>query len=172
MRFQIRLGLLLAYQPRLQVESSYAFRRRPRRAVAGSGASGLLTPRARSRSKIIRNIRAAQLAAAAANDVTTETRSAYYPNLYGSLTGVEADSGSRIAAGGLNNSIIFNRFATGVAAEQLVTDFGRTKNLVASSRLQAQAANETVNVSRADVLLNVDRAFYDTLSGAGRSHRC
>ena len=52
----------------------------------------------------------------------------------------------------------------GVAAEQLVTDFGRTKNLVASSgRLQAQAANETVNVSRADVLLNVDRAFYNAL---------
>jgi outer membrane protein len=109
------------------------------------------------------HIRAAKSAAAAANNVTTETRSAYYPNVYGSLTGVEADSGSRIAAGGLNNSIIFDRFATGVAAEQLVTDFGRTKNLVASSRLQAQAANETVNVSRADVLLRVDRAFYSAL---------
>jgi outer membrane protein len=109
------------------------------------------------------HIRAAQSAAAAANDVTTETRSAYYPNIYGSLTGVEADTGSRIAAGGLNNSIIFDRFAAGVAAEQLVTDFGRTKNLVASSRLQAQAAKETVNVSRADVLLNVDRAFYNAL---------
>jgi outer membrane protein len=109
------------------------------------------------------HIRAAKSAAAAANNVTTETRSAYYPNVYGSLTGVEADSGSRIAAGGLNNSIIFDRFATGVAAEQLVTDFGRTKNLVASSRLQAQAANETVNVSRADVLLRLDRAFYSAL---------
>ena len=109
------------------------------------------------------HIRAAQSAAAAANNVTTETRAAYYPNIYGSLTGVEADSGSRIAAGGLNNSIIFDRFATGVAAEQLVTDFGRTKNLVASSRLQAQAANEAVSVSRADILLNVDRAFYSAL---------
>lgn len=109
------------------------------------------------------HIRVAQSAAAAANNVTTETRAAYYPNVYGSLTGVEADSGSRIAAGGLNNSIIFDRFATGVAAEQFVTDFGRTKNLVASSRLQAQAANETVNASRADILLNVDRAFYGAL---------
>ncbi len=64
----------------------------------------------------------------------------------------------------MNNSIIFDRFATGVAArEQLVTDFGRTKNLVASARLQAQAANETVNASRADILLNVDRAFYGVL---------
>jgi outer membrane protein len=109
------------------------------------------------------HIRVAQSAAAAANDVTTQVRSAYYPNVYGSLTGVEADSGTRIGAGGLNNSIIFNRFATGVAAEQLVTDLGRTKNLVASSRLAAQAANETVNVSRADVRLNVDRAYYGVL---------
>jgi len=109
------------------------------------------------------HIRAAQSAADAARDVTTQVRSAYYPNIYGSLTGVEADSGSRIAAGGLNNSAIFDRFATGVAAEQLVTDFGRTKNLVASARLQAQAANELVNLSRADILLSVDRAFYNAL---------
>jgi outer membrane protein len=109
------------------------------------------------------HIRAAQSAADAARDVTTQVRSAYYPNVYGSLTGVEADSGSRIGAGGLNNSVIFDRFATGVAAEQLVTDFGRTKNLVASARLQAQAANETVSASRADILLSVDRAFYSAL---------
>ncbi len=109
------------------------------------------------------HIRAAQSAADAARDVTTQVRSAYYPNVYGSLTGAEADTGSRIGAGGLNNPVIFDRFATGVAAEQLVTDFGRTKNLVASSRLQAQAANEAVNVSRADILLSVDRAFYGAL---------
>jgi outer membrane protein len=109
------------------------------------------------------HIRVAQSAADAAHAVTTQVRSAYYPNLYGSLTGVEADSGSRIGAGGLNNSVVFDRFATGVAAEQLLTDFGRTKNLVASSRLEAQAADETVNTSRADVLLSVDRAFYNTL---------
>jgi outer membrane protein len=109
------------------------------------------------------HIRAAQSAADAARDVTTQVRSAYYPNVYGSLTGVEADSGSRIGAGGLNNSAVFDRFATGVAAEQLVTDFGRTKNLVASAGLQAQAANEIVNLSRAEILLNVDRAYYGAL---------
>jgi outer membrane protein len=159
MRFQMRIGLLLACS-----------------AITG-GAMGAQTPPASAqiparltiedaRRIALQNhphIRAAQSAAAAANDVTTQTRAAYYPNVYGSLTGVEADSGSRIAAGGLNNSIIFDRFAAGVAAEQMVTDFGRTKNLVASSRLHAQAANETVNVSRADVLLNVDRAFYGVL---------
>jgi outer membrane protein len=165
MRFQMRIGLLLA---------SGAFAAGFVHAQAPPAQSSVSAP-AQIPARLtledahriaLQNhphIRAMQSAAAAANDVTTETRSAYYPNIYGSLTGVEADSGSRIAAGGLNNSIIFDRFAAGVAAEQLVTDFGRTKNLVASSRLQAQAANETVNVSRADVLLNVDRAFYNAL---------
>jgi len=109
------------------------------------------------------HIRAAQSFADAARAVTTQVRSAYFPNLYGSLTGAEADSGSRIGAGGLNNPVIFDRFATGLNAEQLVTDFGRTKNLVASARLQAQAADEDVNLSRADVLLKVDRAYFGSL---------
>jgi outer membrane protein len=109
------------------------------------------------------HIQAVQSAAAAENEITSETRSAYYPTVSGSLTGVEADRGSRIAAGALNNPIIYNRFAAGVAVDQLVTDFGRTQNLVASSRLQAQAAQSDVNLSRADVLLAVDRAFYGAL---------
>jgi outer membrane protein len=109
------------------------------------------------------HIRAAQSAADAAKEVTIETKSAYYPNLYGSLTGVEAENGSRIAAGTLSNSLIYNRFATGISVDQLVTDFGRTNNIVASSRLQAQAAQSDVNLSRADVLLAVDRAFYGAL---------
>jgi outer membrane protein len=165
MRFQMRIGLLLACLAIL----AGILRAQSLPAQNSAGASAQIPARLTiedARRIALQNhphIRAAQSAAAAANDVTTETRSAYYPNLYGSLTGVEADSGSRIAAGGLNNSIIFDRFAAGVAAEQLVTDFGRTRNLVASSRLQAQAANETVNTSRADVLLNVDRAFYNAL---------
>lgn len=108
-------------------------------------------------------IQAAQSAAAAAGEVTTQVRSAYYPSVYGSITGVETDNGSRIAAGFLNNPSVFNRFASGVGLEQLVTDFGRTQNLVASARLQAQAAEADVNFSRAGVLLTVDRAFYGAL---------
>lgn len=109
------------------------------------------------------HIRAAQSAADAAREVTVETKSAYYPDLYGSLTGVEADNGSRIAAGALSNSLIYDRFATGLSVNQLVTDFGHTQNLVASSRLLAEAAQADVNLSRADVLLAADRAFYGAL---------
>jgi outer membrane protein len=174
MRFQMRIGLLMAgiliCGNNARAQMPHTSPPAPTPAAQNSAAASVQIPARLTLDDARRialanhpHIRAAQSAAAAANEVTTETRSAYYPNVYGSLTGVEADNGSRIAAGGLNNSIIFDRFATGVAAEQLVTDFGRTKNLVASSRLQAQAANETLNASRADILLSVDRAFYGAL---------
>jgi outer membrane protein len=46
---------------------------------------------------------------------------------------------------------------------QLITDFGRTHELVKSSGLHAEAEKENVTTSRADVLLNVDRAFFSVL---------
>jgi outer membrane protein len=70
---------------------------------------------------------------------------------------------SRIAAGGLNNPIIYNRYANGVTVSQLVTDFGRTHELVASSSLHAQAQSENVQATREDVLLQVDGAYYGAL---------
>jgi outer membrane protein len=101
--------------------------------------------------------------ALAADQGTREAKSAYYPFAYGSLTGAGADQPSRIAAGGLNNPIIFNREANGITVGQLVTDFGRTQNLVESSRLHAQAAAQDVQTSRLQVLLQVDRAYYDVI---------
>lgn len=101
--------------------------------------------------------------ALAANEATREAKSAYYPTAIGSLTGAGADDNSRIAAGGLNNPVILNRYSNGVAIGQLITDFGRTKNLVASSRFRAQAAQANVQTARQDVLLQVDRAYYDVL---------
>jgi outer membrane protein len=105
---------------------------------------------------------ATHLASAAAAQVT-EVRSAYYPQAYGSLTGVEAEHNSRVAAGGLNNSIIYDRFAEGFTVGQLVTDFGRTHELVKSSNLKAQAQQENVATTRADVLLRLNEAYYAAL---------
>ena len=105
---------------------------------------------------------ATHLASAAAAQVT-EVRSAYYPQAYGSLTGVEAEHNSRVAAGGLNNSIIYDRFAEGFTVGQLVTDFGRTYELVKSSNLKAQAQQENVATTRADVLLRLNEAYYAAL---------
>jgi outer membrane protein len=105
---------------------------------------------------------ATHLASAAAAQVT-EVRSAYYPQAYGSLTGVEAEHNSRVAAGGLNNPIIYDRFAEGFTVGQLVTDFGRTYELVKSSNLRARAQQENVATTRADVLLRLNQAYFAAL---------
>lgn len=108
-------------------------------------------------------VQAAVSLAMAAREQTVEARSAYYPTARGSLTGVEAENNSRIAAGGLNNPIIYDRYANGFEVNDLVTDFGRTHDLVKSSNLHAQAQQERVVTSRADVLVNLDRAYFDVL---------
>jgi outer membrane protein len=108
-------------------------------------------------------IQAAQFGSEAAKAVTREVRAAYFPAASGSVTGADAASGSRIAAGGLNNPVIFDRFATGVSVGQLVTDFGRTRALVGSSSLRAQAQDQAVLTERASVLLDVDRAYFGVL---------
>jgi outer membrane protein len=108
-------------------------------------------------------IQAAVNLASAAKAQVTQARSAYYPTVYGSLTGVEAENNSRIAAGVLNNPIIYDRYANGVTVSQLVTDFGRTHELVKSSNLHAQAQQESVVTTRADVLLQVDESYFAAL---------
>jgi outer membrane protein len=108
-------------------------------------------------------IQSASYSAALAKAQVTEARSEYYPHAYDSATGVAAENDSRIAAGALNNPIIYNRFANGVTVNQLVTDFGRTHELVKSSKLHAQAQDENVVASRADVLVQVDNAYFNAL---------
>jgi outer membrane protein len=108
-------------------------------------------------------IQAAQDVAAAAGQMVRQARSAYYPTANGSLTGADAEHDSRIAAGGLNNSIIYDRYSNGVMVNQLVTDFGRTHELVKSSSLHARAEEENIATARADVLLQADRAYYGAL---------
>jgi outer membrane protein len=106
---------------------------------------------------------AGQYTAQAGAEITREARSAYFPTVYGSVTGAEAQNGSRIAAGGLNNPIILDRLAAGVSASQLLTDFGRTSDLVATASLRAQSLQQSAVVDRADVLLRVDRAYFTAL---------
>lgn len=106
---------------------------------------------------------AAQLNAAAAAQVPLEVRAASEPLLSGAITAVGADSGSRLAAGGLNNPVVYNRLASGVTLSQLVTDFGRTRSLVDASRSRAQAQDQIVNVTRGQILLAVDRAYFGVL---------
>lgn len=108
-------------------------------------------------------VSAALLAALAANQVVLETRSAYFPLVAASVTGVGALDNSRIAAGSLNNPVIYNRAAAGVAVSQLITDFGRTKNLTETSRYRARAQQQNAQATRAQVLLQADRTYFVAL---------
>jgi Outer membrane protein len=101
--------------------------------------------------------------AAAAGQVPNELRSNLQPTLFGSVTGVGADSGSRLAAGGLNNPVVYNRLGSGLTISQLITDFGRTGSLVESAKLRAQAQDRVTDSTRAEILLATDRAYFGVL---------
>ena len=105
-------------------------------------------------------IQAARFLASAAKEQVIEEKSAYYPTVFGSITGVDSENNSRITAGALNNPIIYEREGNGLQVNQLITDFGRTHELVKSASYRAKAQAENVVTTRADVLLAVDEAYY------------
>ena len=98
-----------------------------------------------------------------AREYVREARSALLPTAYLSLTAVDSDPGGRITAGGLTNPTVFPRAAAGATVSQLVTDFGRTTNLVSSSKFQAKAEDQNAAATTADIILAVDQAFYNSL---------
>lgn len=108
-------------------------------------------------------IAVARLLALAEGQVTREVRSAELPTLTGNLTAVDSHQGSRITAGALNNPVVYQRAAGGVTLSQLITDFGRVRNLVSSASLRAQADASAQAATIADVTIAVDQAFYRAL---------
>jgi outer membrane protein len=116
-------------------------------------------------------IAAANYRALAAQEVEKETRSGYYPvaNLYADAVGANSE-GTRVMAGGLNNPSIYDRDAGGLEVSQLITDFGRTANLTASSKLHVQAENQNANATREQVLLQVNVSYFGTLEAQAVLH--
>lgn len=104
-----------------------------------------------------------KLRALAAQQYVREARSALLPTANLSLTAVDSNPGGRITAGALNNPAVFPRAAGGVSVSQLLTDFGRTNNLLSSSEYGAKAEDQNAAATRADILLVVDQAFYNSL---------
>jgi outer membrane protein len=110
------------------------------------------------------DIAGAQAAAQALQQSVREVKSAYWPGIFGNVTGAAASpDGGRITAGALNNPSVFDRLATGVIASQLVTDFGRTGDLVKTQKLRADAQEQDATLVRSEVLLDVDRSYFDVL---------
>ena len=108
-------------------------------------------------------ISVARLTALALQQVTREVRSNLWPTAEANLTGVDSRENSRITAGGLNNPIIYQRAAAGATVSQLITDFGRTANLVSSATLAAKAEDQNAIATKEQILLAVDQAFYGAL---------
>jgi outer membrane protein len=110
-------------------------------------------------------LQAAQFGAQAAGEKVAQNEAARRPFANANLTGAGAPEGDRIAAGALNNPVIYSRLAMGVTVNQMVMDFGRTSQLVAGAKLATEAENARVKLTRADVLMNVQRAYFAVLRG-------
>lgn len=104
-----------------------------------------------------------RLLALAQHQVYRETRSAELPTFNGAVTAVAANEGSRIGAGELNASRLLEHAGAGVTLNQLLTDFGRTVNLVSYSKLLEKAQNANALATVEDIVLATDQAFYNAL---------
>ncbi len=106
-----------------------------------------------------------RLLALAEAQVTREARSADLPQAVANLEAVDARANSRITGDGtLNSPRILNKAAGGLTISQLITDFGRTHNLILSAKSNARAQLENERATELDITLTVDRAFYQALT--------
>ncbi|MEO6741863.1 MAG: TolC family protein [Chthoniobacteraceae bacterium] len=123
-------------------------------------------------------ITAAYLKARAANEVTKQVRSNFFPQLTGNIALVGAgDDISKVfggdaitgkdtrigATGGLSNPTILSRESNGVLFSQLITDFGRTGLLTSAAKLDALSEQQRAELVRQNVVLLVDQAFFHAL---------
>jgi outer membrane protein len=105
----------------------------------------------------------AHLLAMAEHQIVRETRAAELPTGTASITAEDAENASRISAGSLTASRLFEHAGAGGGFTQLITDFGRTANLVASSKLQEKAQNANALATTEDIVLAADQAFFNAL---------
>lgn len=105
-----------------------------------------------------------RLLALAQHQVVREARSAELPTANGAITAEKALDGSRISAGTLTASRVFTHAGAGGNFTQLITDFGRTHNLVLTQKLEEQAANASSLATKEEIVLATDQAFYDALT--------
>jgi outer membrane protein len=109
-------------------------------------------------------IAAARFNADAVRQEIREARSQFFPQVTGESDSVYAPQNTRLAAiAGLNNPSVYSRQSDGVVASQLITDFGHTYELTESAHFKADEAQNRVDIARAMVVLEVDRAYFGLL---------
>ncbi len=140
------------------------------RAVAAEAPPPEILTLAEARSRALIHhprVRMAELTARIAEESAVVARAAYLPSAEAYADAVAAgNANTRILAGGLNNPAIYDRTADGIAVTQLITDFGRTSNRMASARLAAKAEAANAEATREQLLLNVDVAYERALEAA------
>ncbi len=105
-----------------------------------------------------------KLLALAQHQVVREARSGELPTANGNITAEKALDGSRISAGSLTASRLLTHAGAGASVTQLITDFGRTHDLVLTQKLQERAANAHTLATQEEIILATDQAFYDALT--------
>jgi outer membrane protein len=107
----------------------------------------------------------ADLQAQASQEAVIQARAAYLPHItqqtVGAISNSSKNAPARLAAGyGLAPPPVASRTATGAYLKQLIYDFGRTSNLVASAELNAKASDENRAANEAQIMLLVTAAYY------------
>lgn len=110
-------------------------------------------------------VASADLAAQASKSAVAEIRSAYYPSLTSNTSAVATPGhNSVLSAGAVTTSSIFDRVASGLVASQLLTDFGRTKNLENSAKLRSESKDQEALETRSQVLAEVSETYFNALA--------
>ncbi|HUA58025.1 MAG TPA: TolC family protein [Verrucomicrobiae bacterium] len=109
-------------------------------------------------------IASAQFEAQASGFAIQEVRSAFLPTVYANVTGAGSEHGAVLSAGAVTTSSLYSRGSSGFVANQLLTDFGRTSNLERSARLRSASRESAVSNTRAQVLVEVQQAYYQALA--------
>jgi outer membrane protein len=110
-------------------------------------------------------IKSADFTTGATASVVKEARAAYFPTVSAVATGVDAEHSTILAAGNIQTSSLYTRFASGIAVSQLVTDFGRTSSLTKSADLRRQAQSSRGQAVREQVILQIAQAYFQALGG-------
>jgi outer membrane protein len=108
-------------------------------------------------------IQIGELQAKVQHENVRQARSYELPNVNGNVTGVEANEASRLSTGALGAPRLLTHAGVGMELSQLITDFGRTRNLVDSAKLTEQARRADALATREEIILATDQVFFQAL---------
>ena len=108
-------------------------------------------------------VKVSDLLARVQSQAVREAQADQLPDVSGNITGEEANEASRISSGSLNASRLLQHVGMGIEVSQLITDFGRTRNLIATARLREKARQADLNATREDIILATDQVFFQTI---------